>query len=142
MVLYYYCCTGYTVISVKLWNIGIYEDDATRRFNSSYEQQLCRVHCTEINLRLKVGFKAPAETISYKNLCINISLSMVIMQGKLYSEVYAFFVLQCTVFGRKSEHKTDVTAWHESIFTKMIYEIFWSLETSMWIIKIIKIKCV
>ena len=26
------------------------------------------------------------------------------------SEVYAFFVLQCTVFGRKSKHKTDSTA--------------------------------
>ena len=96
----YYCCTGYTVISIKLWNIG------RRRFNSSYEQQLCLEHCTEIHLTLKVGFKAPAKTISN----INISLSMVIMQGKLYSEVYAFFVLQCTVFGRKSEHKTDVTA--------------------------------
>ena len=29
---------------------------------------------------------------------------------KVISEVYAFFVLQCTVFGRKSNHKTDVTA--------------------------------
>ena len=29
---------------------------------------------------------------------------------KVISEVYAFFVLQCTVFGRKSKHKTDVTA--------------------------------
>ena len=25
---------------------------------------------------------------------------------KVISEVYAFFVLQCTVFGRKSKHKT------------------------------------
>ena len=24
--------------------------------------------------------------------------------------IYAFFVLQCTVFGRKSKHKTDVAA--------------------------------
>ena len=29
---------------------------------------------------------------------------------KVISEVYAFFVLQCTVFGRKSKHKTDVIA--------------------------------
>ena len=30
---------------------------------------------------------------------------------KVISEVYTFFVLQmqCTVFGRKSKHKTDVT---------------------------------
>ena len=29
---------------------------------------------------------------------------------KVISEVYEFFVLQCTVFGWKSKHKTDVTA--------------------------------
>ena len=39
------------------------------------------------------------------------------MQGKLF-QVYAFFVLQCTVFGRKSKHKTDVTAWHGNNFHK------------------------
>ena len=36
----------------------------------------------------------------------------IISQGtnarKVISEVYAFFVLQCTVFERKSKHKTDV----------------------------------
>ena len=32
--------------------------------------------------------------------------------------MYAFFVLQCTVFGRKSKHKTDVTAWHGIHFHK------------------------
>ena len=37
---------------------------------------------------------------------------------KVISEVYAFFVLLCTVFGRKSKHKTDVTAWHEIHFHK------------------------
>ena len=31
---------------------------------------------------------------------------------KVISEVYAFFVLQCTVFVRKNKHKTDVTVWH------------------------------
>jgi len=29
---------------------------------------------------------------------------------KVISEVYAFIVLQFTVFGRKSKHKTDTTA--------------------------------
>ena len=29
---------------------------------------------------------------------------------KVISEVYAFFALQCTVFGRKRKHKTDVRA--------------------------------
>ena len=52
------------------------------------------------------------------------------MQGtnarKVISEGYAFILLQCTVFGRKS--KQDRSGM-ESIFTKTIYEIFWSLET-------------
>ena len=30
----------------------------------------------------------------------------------IISEVYASFVLQCTVFGLKSKHKTDVEALH------------------------------
>ena len=34
------------------------------------------------------------------------------------SEVYTFFVLQSTVFVRKSKHKTDVTAWHGIDFHK------------------------
>ena len=37
---------------------------------------------------------------------------------KVISELYASFVLQCTVFGRKSKHKTDVTAWHGIHFHK------------------------
>jgi len=37
---------------------------------------------------------------------------------KVISEVYTFFILQCTVFGRKSKHKTDVTAWHGIHFHK------------------------
>ena len=43
---------------------------------------------------------------------------------KIISEVYAFFVLQCTVFGRKSKHKTDVKAWHGIHFHK---NILWSI---------------
>ena len=37
---------------------------------------------------------------------------------KVISEVYAIFVLQCTVFRRKSKSKTDVTAWHGINFHK------------------------
>jgi len=37
---------------------------------------------------------------------------------KVISEVHAFFVLQCTVFGRKIKHETDVTAWHGIHFHK------------------------
>ena len=37
---------------------------------------------------------------------------------KVISEVYAFCVLQCTVTGRKSKHKTDITAWHGINFHK------------------------
>ena len=37
---------------------------------------------------------------------------------KVISEVYAFCVLQWTVFGRKSKHKTDVTSYHEIHFQK------------------------
>ena len=37
---------------------------------------------------------------------------------KVISEVYAFFVVQCAVFWRKSKHKTDVTAWHGIHFHK------------------------
>ena len=36
---------------------------------------------------------------------------------KVISEVYAFFVM-CSVFGRKSKHKTDVEAWHGILFHK------------------------
>ena len=55
--------------------------------------------------------------------CTRINLNIVCLnQGykarKVISEVYAFFVLQCTVFGRKSKHKTDVTAWHGIHFPK------------------------
>ena len=32
--------------------------------------------------------------------------------------MYAFFALPCTVFGWKSKHKTDVTAWHGIHFQK------------------------
>ena len=44
---------------------------------------------------------------------------------KVISEVFTFFVLQCTVFGRKSKHSL-LQPDMESIFTKIIYELFWS----------------
>ena len=37
---------------------------------------------------------------------------------KVISEVYSYFVLQCTLFERKSKHNTDVTAWHGIHFLK------------------------
>ena len=45
---------------------------------------------------------------------------------KVISEVYAFFVLQCTVFGGKVNTRRIPQPDIESIFTKIIYEIFWS----------------
>jgi len=39
------------------------------------------------------------------------------MQGKLFQRCMQF-ALQCTVFGRKSKHKTDVTALHGIHFYK------------------------
>ena len=59
---------------------------------------------------------------------------------KVISEVYAFFVLQCTVFGRKP--KTDATAWHGIHFHKNnLWNILVIGNYYAWIIKIIKIKC-
>ena len=50
-------------------------------------------------------------SVGYLTLCFIMIDS--VKQGtnarKVISEVYAFFVLQCSVFGRKSKHKTDVT---------------------------------
>ena len=63
--------------------------------------------CKDIEIR-KFEFVAKTQLLSLKHKLV------VIVQGtygrKVISEVYAFFVLQCTVFGRKSKHKTDVTA--------------------------------
>ena len=50
---------------------------------------------------------------------------------KVISKVYASFVLQ---------DGCHSLTWDPSVTWK-INEIFWSLETIMWIIKIIKIKC-
>ena len=61
---------------------------------------------------------------------------------KVISYVYAFFVLQCAVFGRKSKHKTDSTAWHGIHFHKNnLWNILVIENYHVRIIKIIKIKC-
>ena len=43
-------------------------------------------------------------------LISTVSLNQGTNARKVISEVCASFVLQCTVFGRKSRHKMDVTA--------------------------------
>ena len=60
------------------------------------------------------------------NICNQYICYIHIVQDTLYQgSVYRFS--QCTVFGRKSKHKTDVTltGWHGIHFHKKIY-IFWS----------------
>ena len=42
----------------------------------------------------------------------------VLMQGKLFQRCTHFLCSMCTVFGRKSKHKTDVTAWYGIHFYK------------------------
>ena len=72
---------------------------------------------------------------------LKLIIPKVLMQGKLFQRCVHFFVLQCTVFGRKSKHKTDVTAWHGINCHKNNLWNILVLEAIMWIIKIIKIKC-
>ena len=50
--------------------------------------------------------------------------------------MYAFFVLQCTVFGRRSKHKTAGTAWHGIHFHKNNQWNVLVKGTIVWIIKI------
>ena len=56
------------------------------------------------------------------------------------SEVYAFLYCSVLSLGGKVNTRQMSQPDIESIFTKIIYEIFWSWETVMWILKIIKIK--
>ena len=61
-------------------------------------------------------------------LCMNQGTNV----RKVISEVCAFFVLQCTVFGLKSKHVRQMSQPDmESILKNIIYEIFWSEETIM-----------
>jgi len=69
--------------------------------------------------KLSIGKLSQWYQINPKYLLYNTILSVQIYylaQGfnarKVNSEVYASFVLQCTVTGRYGKHKTDVEAWH------------------------------
>ena len=63
----------------------------------------------------------------------------VIIQGKLFQR--CTHLLYTAEYCLWCKHKADVcTAWHDPSFTLKIYEIFWSLETIMWIIKFFKIQ--
>ena len=65
----------------------------------------------------------------------------VLMRGKLFQMCAQFFVLQCTVFGRKSKHKIDVRAWHGIHFHKNnLWNILVIAETIMWISKLSKLN--
>ena len=57
------------------------------------------------------------------------------------SEVTHFLYCSVMSLGGKVNARQMLKSDIESIFTKMIYEIFWSLETIQRIFKIIKIEC-
>ena len=65
----------------------------------------------------------------------------VLIQGKFFQR--CTHILYCSVLslGGKVNTRRMSKPDMESIFTKIIYEIFWSKETIMWIFKFIKIKC-
>ena len=65
----------------------------------------------------------------------------VIMQGMLFQRCTHFLYCSALLLGGKVNTKRMSQPDMESIFTKIIYEIFWSKKTIMWMIKIIKIKC-
>ena len=50
--------------------------------------------------------------LTYKDVWIKDILNQGYNVRKVISEVYASFVLQCSVSGRECKHKTDVTAWY------------------------------
>ena len=63
------------------------------------------------------------------------------MQGKLFQRCTHFLYWSVLYLGGKVNTRRMLQPDMESIFTKIIYEIFWSYETIMGIFKIIKIKC-
>ena len=65
----------------------------------------------------------------------------VICKESYFRGVRIFCTAVYCLFGRKSKHKTDVTAWHGIHFRKNNLWNILVMETIMWIIKIIKIKC-
>ena len=66
-----------------------------------------------VKFTLIYRFRTPVPDL-YSSYRLNQGISA----RKVISEVHAFFVLQCTVFGLKSKHKTDITAWHGINFHK------------------------
>ena len=62
------------------------------------------------------------------------------MQGKLFQRFTHFLCCSVLSLGGKANTRQMSQLDMEFIFTKIIYEIFWSKETFKWIFKIIKIK--
>ena len=75
------------------------------------------------------------------NLIWKIPSLKVLKQGKLFQRFTHFLYCSELSLGRKVNTRRMTQPDMESIFTKKIYEIFWSKETVMWIFEIIKIKC-
>ena len=71
---------------------------------------------------------------------IKIELIKVLMQGKLFQGCTHFFYCSVLSLGGKVNTRLMSQPDKGSIFTKIIYEIFWSWETIMWIFKIIKLN--
>ena len=90
-----------------------------------YNSPLCCKSCT-LQKKLNIMFSPPAPYHTAGTLEKD-ELQQGTNARKVISEVYAFFVLQSTVFGRKSKHMS--LSDMESIFTQIFYEIFWSQET-------------
>jgi len=63
------------------------------------------------------------------------------MQGKLFQRCTHFLYCSVPSLGGKVNTRRMSQPDMESIFTKIIYKIFWSYETIIWIFKIIKIEC-
>ena len=66
----------------------------------------------------------------------------VLMQGKSFQRCTHFLYCSVVSLGGKVNTRRMSKLGMESIFTKIIYEIFRSyMETILWIFKIIKIQC-
>ena len=62
------------------------------------------------------------------------------MQGKLFQRCTHFLYYSVLSLGGKVNTRRMSQPDMESIFTKIIYEIFWSYETIMWIILVYKFR--
>ena len=70
-----------------------------------------------------------------------LTMGKVQMRGKFFQRCAIFCTAVYLSLGGKVNTRRMSQPDMESIFTKIIYEIFCSLETILWIFKIIKIKC-